>query len=115
MPNGHQTVIERAIDIDILLETKMGQLSVLKHRCLIWNDMTNDILLGNDLLIKLGIDPKRALDTLMVFSKADNSDSAIELAQVSPDIGQDIQSELQTCLEDKVNDVRNQLGRDLWK
>ena len=115
MPNVHQTVIERAFDIDIVLETNMGQLSVLKHRCLIWNDMTDDILLGNDLLIKLGIDPKRALDTLMVFSKADNSDSAIELAQVSPDIGQDIQSELQTCLEDKVNDVRNQLGRDLWK
>ena len=69
LPNNEQITINEMIETDLGLETKMGQLKIPKQRCLIFDQLNDEILLGNDLLTAIGIDPKRALDSLMTFDK----------------------------------------------
>ena len=58
MPNGDTVNIDKAIEINITLETKLGQLIVPHQKCLIWNTLNDDIILGNDMLSSLVLHQK---------------------------------------------------------
>ena len=55
-----------AITAVIRLRTKVGELITRKHRCLIWEVPSDEIILGGDFLKQLGIDPESALETLII-------------------------------------------------
>ena len=105
MPNGHTTIIDQSLDIDIMLQTRMGQLIVQKQHCLIWNDLNEDLLLGNDMLSALGINPRHTLDTLVASHNSYNDIFPIEYASIHPDIGHDIETELYSALVNKVKEA----------
>jgi hypothetical protein len=107
MPNGHEIKIKQFINIDIMLESKMGRLLVSNQCCLIWENLSENILLGNDLLTSQGINPDRASDSLIAsnnFEKPDEYFSIDDFVETSPGIGPDIEKELFICFNNKVKE-----------
>jgi hypothetical protein len=69
----NETEIEatEAITVVIRLKTKVGELITRKHRCLIWDVPSDEIILGGDFLKQLGIDPESALETLIIENQSE--------------------------------------------
>ncbi|KAL2622044.1 hypothetical protein R1flu_002249 [Riccia fluitans] len=57
--NETEVVATEAITAVIRLKTKVGELITRKHRCLIWEVPSDEIILGGDFLKQLGIDPEK--------------------------------------------------------
>ena len=55
--------------VNLRLRTKAGELITRKRQCLIWDVPSDEIILGSDLLEELGIEPKTALDALILRTK----------------------------------------------
>jgi hypothetical protein len=102
LPNSQFIEVAKAIDIDMKLETKAGQLILLNQTCIIWDQLNTDFLLGNDILTTLGIDPKNALDALIGNHDTENIDE-IEFSHL--EIGEDIDSDIFNLIKSKVNEA----------
>ena len=106
MPNGDTVNIDKAIEINITLETKLGQLIVPHQKCLIWNTLNDDIILGNDMLSSLGITPKNALDSLIAENASNDASQPLndyaswDKEQSYPDVGNDDQDEIMNALKE---------------
>ncbi|KAL2622015.1 hypothetical protein R1flu_002220 [Riccia fluitans] len=57
--NETEIVATEAITAVIRLKKKVGELITRKHRCLIWEVPSDEIILGGDFLKQLGIDPEK--------------------------------------------------------
>ena len=68
---------------------KPGEIVTRQRKCLIWDVPSDEIILGGDLLTELGIEPKTALDALIV-SKRRKTESNMK--------------DEQTCQPDKIDD-----------
>ena len=69
---GDNSSIVEATDfvcVTLRLRTKAGDLITRKRQCLIWDVPSDEIILGSDLLEELGIEPKTALDALILRKK----------------------------------------------
>ena len=111
VPNGDTVNIDKAIEINITLETKLGQLIVPHQKCLIWNTLNDDIILGNDILSSLGITPKNALDSLIAENANNDASQPLDdyaswdKEQSYPDVGNDDQDEIMNALKEKVKEA----------
>src|SRR5689334_18444145 len=61
----NKTEATQCVRLDIGLRTKAGEIATRQRRCLIWDVPSDEIILGGD-LTELGIEPKTALDALIV-------------------------------------------------
>ena len=111
MPNGKLAEIPDSVQVDITLETKMGKLVVPQQDCLIWDDMNEDILLGNQMLVCLGIDPKNALDSLLAMNtindKQNINTNDNQIPANLPDIGENADDEIVEALKAKFQEALN--------
>ena len=57
------------VRLDIGLRTRAGEIVSRQRKCLIWDVPSDEIILGGDLLTELGIEPKTALDALIVSKR----------------------------------------------
>jgi hypothetical protein len=55
--------------VNLRLRTKAGELITRNRQCLIWDVPSDEIILGSDLLEELGVEPKTALDALILRTK----------------------------------------------
>ena len=62
--------------VNLRLRTKADELITRRRQCVIWDVPSEKIILGSDLLETLGIEPKSALDALILTKK--NQGPAIE-------------------------------------
>jgi len=56
--------------VNLRLRTKAGGLMTRRRKCLIWDVPSDEIILGSDLLEELGVEPKNALDALILKKKS---------------------------------------------
>jgi hypothetical protein len=85
-----------SVTVDIRLKTKAGELIIRKRRCLIWDVPSDEIILGGDLLKQLGIDPKKALDTLIIENMTIDNKSDLKLV--------DSECAMRECREVRTNE-----------
>jgi len=112
LPNGDRVQIKESVEVDLTLETKLGKLVIPHQKCLVWDDMHDDIILGIDMLSSLGIDPKHALDSLITINKSGTPSSdhlklSGEHEQSCPEIGIDNSDEIVHSLKIKVKEALN--------
>ena len=55
--------------VNLRLRTKAGELITRRRQCVIWDVPSEEIILGSDLLEALGLEPKSALDALILTKK----------------------------------------------
>ena len=84
--------VMETIEVDLTLQTKAGELVTRKRNCLVWDVDSEEILLGNELLRDIGIDPQTALNELI--RKLDSEEHTPQSSEFSsrddqPDIGAD--------------------------
>ena len=56
--------------VNLRLRTKAGDPMTRRRKCLIWDVPSDEIILGSDLLEELGVEPKNALDALILKKKS---------------------------------------------
>ena len=83
----NQTEVEatECVRLDIGLRTKAGEIVTRQRKCLIWDVPSDEIILGCGLLAELGIEPKTALDALIVSKRQKTNDSQVEHEEPPPD------------------------------
>ena len=100
--------INKKTFLDINLQTKAGELVVSNQPCLIWNTNRNEIFLGNDLLKAIGIDPKTALEDVILRQQTpsckENKMGLYTVNESVPDFGIDCKTDIDKVLKQKVND-----------
>lgn len=72
--NRTEVEATECVTLDIGLRTKAGEIITRQRKCLIWDVPSEEIILGGDLLEELGIEPKVALDALIVKKRAKTVD-----------------------------------------
>jgi hypothetical protein len=75
----NQTEVEatQCVRLDLGLRTRAGEIVSRQRKCLIWDVPSDEIILGGDLLRELGIEPKTALDALIVRKKQKTEDARV--------------------------------------
>jgi len=101
------TTVHEVITVDLTLQTKAGELVTRKRQCLVWDVESDEILLGNELLQEIGIDPKSALEEL-IRRKKDASDEETlsynfsDMVDYEPLIGEDMPEDIVTGIDDMI-------------
>ena len=109
LPDGREIEISQYLVLDITLQSKAGPIDVSLHRCLVWKTAMKELIIGNDLLTRIGCDPKKALDALVIDQQSrtesdqhtDNAKSFLYDIGIDDesDIVQTIKSKVQQCLD----------------
>ncbi|KAG2803199.1 hypothetical protein PC110_g16438 [Phytophthora cactorum] len=93
MANGTSVCVNWAVKLSVRLQTIAGNVHVAEPvECLIIPGDSGEFLLGNDMLLKLGIDVERQLDILAVPLAADKNEDEFDDAD-EPTIGGSVQHE----------------------
>ena len=105
LPNGSSDRITYEIILDLVLRSKAGKLMVPSRRCLVWDINSDAILLGDDLLKAIGIDPKSALNSMIAHTSAAGKSMLETDEDCSPVIGISSDDEIDKALRKMVNDA----------
>eukprot|EP00474_Spongospora_subterranea_P007830 CRZ08288.1 hypothetical protein [Spongospora subterranea] len=81
---------------DLTLQTATGELITRNRRCLVWDTPSDEVFIGEDLLKELGIDPKTALEHLILRTRLRNQD--LEVSDEDVNIGENIPEELRGAM-----------------
>ncbi|KAE9283919.1 hypothetical protein PF008_g27283 [Phytophthora fragariae] len=93
MADGSSVWVNWTVKINLRLRTIAGNVHIAEPvECLIIPGSSGEFLLGNDLLLKLGIDVERQIDLLAVPLAADENEDEFDDAE-EPTIGETAQHE----------------------
>ena len=107
LPNGSNDMITYEVILDLVLRSKAGKLTVPSQRCLVRDINSDAILLGDDLLKAIGIDPKSALNSMIARTPVERELIMETDEDCSPVIGISSDDEIDKALRKMVNDAVN--------
>lgn len=108
LPDGSKAEATHEMHVDLTLQTSTGELIIRGRRCLVWDTPSEEIFIGEDLLQEIGIDPKRALEHLILNApkNEDGTPEQDQLLKTIPDddvnIGKDIPSDIANGIDEMI-------------
>jgi hypothetical protein len=108
--------LDAVINLDLVLMSRAGEITFRNRKCFIWDVPNQDIIIGRDLLLEIGITPEQALEMLIdsveygkpfAIIDSTNEDGAdhakeLEVSEIeteSPDIGINTDEDMQMAID----------------